>query len=123
MNMIVVKMSLADRDKHIVRIEEQIEAKRNLLLEKQKKMNVLAKQNAFLVGVRDDYNRYHQYIVKQKQEQLNAMESLHQYLADLANSTDMTVNNIKDAKIEQDKILRVMRKIKGELDELVNETK
>ena len=45
MNMIVVQMSLADRDKHIMRIEEQIEAKRNLLLEKQKKMNVLAKQN------------------------------------------------------------------------------
>jgi hypothetical protein len=123
MKMIVVQMSLAERDSHIVRIEEQIEAKRKLLLEKQKKMNILAKQNAFLVGVRDDYNRYHQYIVKQKQEQLNAMESLHQYLSDLTNSTDMTVNNIKDASIEQDKILKVMRKIKGELDELVNETK
>ena len=121
MNMIVVQMSLADRDKHIMRIEEQIEANRNLLLEKQKKMNVLAKQNAFLVGVRDDYNRYHQYIVKQKQEQLNAMESLHQYLADLANSTDMTLNNIKDAAIEQDKVLKEMRKIKGNLDDIVNE--
>ena len=120
MNMIVVKMSLADRDKHIVRIEEQIEAKRNLLLEKQKKMNVLAKQNAFLVGVRDDYNRYHQYIVKQKQDQMHAMETLHQYLSDLANSTDMTVNNIKDAKIEQEKVLKQMRKIKSDLDELVN---
>ena len=123
MNMIVVQMSLADRDKHIMRIEEQIEAKRNLLLEKQKKMNVLAKQNSFLVGVRDDYNKYYQYIITQKQDQMRAMETLHQYLADLANSTDMTVNNIKDAKIEQDKILRVMRKIKGELDELVNNTK
>ena len=123
MKIIVVQMSLAERDSHIIRIEQQIEAKRKLLLEKQKKMNVLAKQNAFLVGVRDDYNRYHQYVVKQKQDQINAMESLHQYLADLANSTDMTVNNIKDASIEQDKILKVMRKIKGELDELVNEPK
>lgn len=123
MNMIVVQMSLADRDKHIVRIEEQIEAKRKLLMEKQKKMNVLAKQNTFLVGVRDDYNRYHQYIVKQKQDQMHAMETLHQYLSDLANSTDMTVNNIKDAKIEQEKVLKQMRKIKGELDELINETK
>ena len=119
MKMIVVQMSLAERDSHIVRIEEQIEAKRKLLLEKQKKMNVLAKQNTFLVGVRDDYNRYHQYIVKQKQEQMRAMESLHQYLADLANSTDMTVNNIKDAAIEQEKVLKEMRKIKGDLDELI----
>ena len=121
MNMIVVNMSLAERDKHIVRIEEQIEAKRRLLLEKQKKMNVLAKQNSFLIGVRDDYNRYYQHMLKQKQEQLRAMESLHKYLSDLSNSTDMTVNNIKDASIEQDKILREMQKIKQELDDIVNE--
>lgn len=119
MNMIVINMSLADRDKHIVRIEQQIEAKRRLLLEKQKKMNVLAKQNSFLVGVRDDYNRYYTHILKQKYDQLRAMDSLHKYLSDLANSTDMTVNNIKDAVIEQDKVLREMRKIKGDLDELV----
>jgi DNA repair ATPase RecN len=121
MKIVVIKMSLAERDLHIIRIEEQIEATRKLLLEKNKKMNVLAKQNSFLVGVRDDYNKYYQYIIKQKQEQLNAMESLHQYLADLANSTDMTVNNIKDAVIEQEKVLKEMRKIKGNLNELVNE--
>jgi hypothetical protein len=116
MKVIVVQMSLAQRDLYITQIEAQIEAKRKLLLEKQKKMNVLAKQNSFLVGVRDDYNRYHQYIVNEKQEQIRAMEVLQKYLSELANSTNMTVNNIKDAKIEQDKILREMRKIKGELD-------
>ena len=121
MNIIVVKMSLAERDKHIVRIEEQIEAKRRLLLEKQKKMNVLAKQNSFLTGVRNDYNKYYQHILKQKEDQLRAMNSLHKYLSDLSNSTDMTVNNIKDATIEQDKVLREMQKIKQDLDELVNE--
>ena len=120
MNMIVVKMNLAERDKHILRIEEQIEAKRRLLLEKQKKMNVLAKQNTFLTGVRNDYNRYHQHILKQKQDQMRAMETLHTYLSDLANSTDMTVNNIKDAAIEQDNILKEMRKIKGDLDQIVS---
>ena len=120
MNMIVVKMNLAERDKYILRIEEQIEAKRRLLLEKQKKMNVLAKQNTFLTGVRNDYNRYHQHILKQKQDQMRAMETLHTYLSDLANSTDMTVNNIKDAAIEQDNILKEMRKIKGDLDQIVS---
>jgi len=115
MNVFVIKMTLEERDSHIRKIEEQI--KKNQ--EKQRIMNDLAKQNALLSGVRDDYNRYHHYIVTQKQEQLRAMETLHQYLAYLAKSTDMTVNNIKDAAIEQDKILREMRKIKGELDEIV----
>lgn len=115
MNVFVIKMTLEERDSHIRKIEEQI--KKNQ--EKQRIMNDLAKQNALLSGVRDDYNRYHHYIVTQKQEQLRAMEKLHQYLAYLAKSTDMTVNNIKDAAIEQDKILREMRKIKGELDEIV----
>ena len=89
-------------------------------MEKQKKMNVLAKQNVFLRGVRDDYNRYYQHIVKQKKEQLHAMDALHKYLAYLANSTDMTVNNIKDAAMEQEKVLKEMRKIKGDLDEIVS---
>ena len=115
MNVFVIKMTLEERDSHIRKIEEQI--KKNQ--EKQRIMNDLAKQNALLSGVRDDYNKYYGYIVTQKQDQLHAMEKLHQYLAYLAKSTDMTVNNIKDAAIEQDKILREMRKIKGELDEIV----
>ena len=73
-----------------------------------------------MVGVREDYNRYYTHVLKQKYDQLRAMDSLQKYLSDLANSTDMTVNNIKDAAIEQDKVLREMRKIKGDLDELVS---
>ena len=121
MKVVVLQMTLAERDSHIMRLEQQIEAKRKLLLEKQKKMNLLAKQNSFLVGVRDDYQTYYQYIVNQKQEQLKAMDSLHKYLADLSKSTDMTLNNIKDAAVEQDKVLKEMRKIKGNLDDIVNE--
>jgi len=121
MNVFVIKMTLEERDSHIRKIEEQIEAKRRLLLEKQQKMHVLAKQNSFLKGVRNDYTKYYQHMLKQKYDQLRAMNSLHKYLSDLSNSTDMTVNNIKDAVIEQDNVLREMRKIKGDLDELIHE--
>ena len=119
MNVFVIKMTLEERDSRIREIEEQIKKNQETFMKKRRIMNDLAKQNALLSGVRDDYNKYYGYIVTQKQDQLHAMEKLHQYLAYLAKSTDMTVNNIKDAAIEQDKILREMRKIKGELDEIV----
>jgi len=120
MKIIAINMNLAQRDMYINQIETQIQAKRQLLLEKQKKLNNLAKQNIFLSGIKDDYNRYHTYIVNEKQEQIRAMEALNQYLTDLSNSTTMTLNNIKDAKIEQYNVLTEMQKIKKNLDGLLN---
>ena len=55
-------MSLADRDKYLVQIEEQIQAKRNLLLGKRKFLESTLKQNTFLDGVKNDYDKYYGYI-------------------------------------------------------------
>jgi hypothetical protein len=114
------QLSLADRDKYLQQIEQQIAAKRKLLLNKRNYLEKTLKENAFLDGVKKDYQKYRNYIVKEKQDQLRAMNILKQYTEDLVVSTKMTEANIKETKRDQKEILREMERIKRELDEIID---
>jgi hypothetical protein len=103
----------------LIHIEKEIEIRRKRLIEKQTKMKQLSKQNHFLQQVKEDYAQYHATILRQKQEQLRAMELLHQYLHELTLTEQLSKNNIKDARYEQRKILHEIKKIKKQVDELV----
>ena len=58
-------------------------------------------------------------MVKEKQDQLRAMNVLKQYTEDLGVSTKLTEANIKETKRDQKDILREMEKIKMELEEIM----
>jgi len=77
------------------------------------------KENAFLEGVKKDYQKYRDYVVKEKEDQLRAMNVLKQYTEDLGVSTKLTEANIKETKKDQKDILREMEKIKMELEEIM----
>lgn len=113
------QMSLAERDKYLQQIEQQIAAKRKLLIDKRNYLEKTLKENAFLEGVKKDYQKYRDYLVKEKQDQLRAMNVLKQYTEDLVTSTKLTEANIKETKRDQKDILREMEKIKMELEEIM----
>jgi hypothetical protein len=112
-------LSLAVRDKYLQQIEQQIAAKRKMLIDKRNYLERTLKENAFLEGVKKDYQKYRDYVVKEKQDQLRAMNVLKQYTEDLVTSTNLTEANIKETKRDQKDILREMEKIKMELEEIV----
>jgi hypothetical protein len=72
-----IKVPLESQDKNFLHIQDLIEAKRNLLLQKQKKLRFISKQNRFLEEVQKDYSKYYGYIVKQKQDQMSALGMLN----------------------------------------------
>jgi hypothetical protein len=116
------QLSLADRDKYLQQIEQQIAAKRKMLIDKRNYLERTLKENAFLEGVKKDYQKYRDYVVKEKQDQLRAMNVLKQYTEDLVTSTKLTEANIKETKRDQKDILREMEKIKMELEEIMGPT-
>ena len=116
----VYEINLADRDNYLTQIENQIQAKRNLLLEKRKTLESTVGQNQFLEGVKNDYQRYHSYIIKQNQDQMRAMNILNQYLGDIMVSGKLTEKDINNTRNEQNNILKEMDKIKSNLDEIIN---
>jgi hypothetical protein len=113
---------LETREANFLQIQAVIDAKRKMLLDKQKNFKVLTKQNHLLRDMKDDYSRYYKYIAQQKQEQLAALNLLKEYIHDLTSSGSLTRNNIKDAEMEQEKLLREVKAIKASLDSLVNKT-
>jgi hypothetical protein len=110
---------LEKRDQQLLQIENLIDAKRKMLLDKQKKFKNLSKQNEFLNDIKQDYNKYYGYIVKQKQDQMSALSMLNTYIKDLTVSGNLSKNNIDDAKNEQQKILTEINSIKKGIDDII----
>ena len=110
---------LENRDQQLLQIENLIDAKRKMLIDKQKKFKNLTKQNEFLNEVKQDYNKYYGYIVKQKEDQMSALTMLNGYIKDLTTSGTLSKNNIEDAKNEQVKILTEINSIKKGIDDII----
>lgn len=109
-----------DYDKEIEAIEIVIKNKENYLAEKHKEVSRTCNENAFLNEVLKDYESYNFFIKKQKEEQMIALQMLHQYLNDLVISGMIKDYDAKDAKIEQKKIVNEIKTIKKSLDNLMN---
>ena len=122
MEIVPVNMPLVKRDEQLLQIEELINAKRKMLLDKQKKIRFISKQNKFLDAVKDDYAKYYGYIVNQKREQIEALDLLNNYINDLTVSGKLSKNNVEDAKHEQSKILNELKNIQKGLDGIINDT-
>lgn len=122
MQIVAVNMPLEEKDERLLQIEELINAKRKMLHDKQKKLRFISKQNLFLDVVKNDYNKYYNYIAEQKLEQMQALDLLNKYIDDLTISGKLSKHNIEDAKYEQTKILNEMKTIKKKLDNIISDT-
>ena len=111
-----------EKDQQFLYIQQMIEQKRNLLLQKQRYLKKAAKQNQFLEVVKNDYAKYYDYIAQQKREQIQAFELLNKYIQDLNSTNKLSKYNIEDAKVEQQKIMSEIGSIKKGLDELMTNT-
>ena len=118
----ILVVGIRENDDRFNQIQELIDAKRNMLINKQKKLCVISKQNKFLDVVKNDYKKFYEYISQQKKDQIRALEILDEYIKDLTLSGQLTKYNIEDAKEEQSKILKEVYLIKQSLDSLINKT-
>ena len=107
---------LAKRDQHLLKIEDEIELRRKFLLDKQKRLDKLTRQNHFLETIKQDYETYHGYIVEQKESQIRAMNSIKQYVEDLIVSGKLTDEDIRKAKDDQREITGEVKKIREKIN-------
>ncbi len=113
------KLTLAERDLYLVHIDTLVDEKRKMLLEKQKTLQQTSKENEYLEMVRNDYRKYYNHIVKQKEDQINAMNYLNQYIDEIIVNGKLTDVDLENAKMEQDELIQEMGNIKGKLDEII----
>lgn len=122
MKIAIVNMPLVNMDEQLLQIEEVITAKRKMLCDKQKRLKIMSRQNNFLDAVKNDYNKYYSYIIKQKHDQMDALSALNNYINELTISEKLSKHNIEDAKYEQSKILKEIRNIKKGLNSIIEDT-
>lgn len=118
-----VVIPIRENDNRFIQIQELIDTKRDMLINKQKKLRFISKQNRFLDAVKNDYEKYYGYITQQKKDQITSLEILDEYIKDLTLSGKLTRHNIEDAKEEQKKILKEVSSIKASLDSIINNSK
>ena len=118
----IYKNHLMEKDQQFIYIQQLIDEKRNMLLEKQKHLQKEARQNEFLEMVKRDYAKYNDYIVQQKREQIQAFEILKKYVDDLNATNKLSKYNMMDAKVEQQKIMAEIESIRKGLAEITKNT-
>ncbi len=114
--------TLADRDLYLTQIQAQIAAKRKYLIEKQRLIKEESKKNEFLEVVKNDYKKYYDYIVKQKEREMDSLNMLNQYLRDIDESENLSTKDLKTRKKDQKTILSEINNIKKEIDSMIDIT-
>lgn len=117
------KMSLAERDTYILKMEDQINAKKKLLFEKHETIFKTIKYNHLLEDIRKEYQIYYDYIIDQKKQQIQALLLLNNYIKGLTKSGELSENNKLDSKFEQRKILSEINELKKNMDILLSKLK
>jgi hypothetical protein len=115
---IIIIMQLAQRDLNLLQIEEEIKHKKHFLVKKKKELDKKQKLNEYLVEIKEDYTKYYDFIVNEKQKQYDSMMLLKEYLGDLIQTEGLVDSQLRVAKHDQKDILVEIEKIKSELDEL-----
>ena len=117
--MIPISVVFKNNDDKLLKIDELIEAKRQMIQNKQQNIGKIAKQNKFLEGVKNDYSNYNNIIMKQKQDQIQALELINKYVTDLKSTEQISTQTIEEAKNDQFKILNEIKSIRQNLEGIV----
>lgn len=112
---------LAQRDTRLTQIENEIKNKKMLLVRKKKDLDKKEKLNEYLSGVKTDYNKYYNHIVAEKQQQLDTLNLLKEYLDDLVQTEKLVDRQLKTVRRDQRDILGEIDNIKTELDNILQE--
>jgi hypothetical protein len=111
-----------EKDRMLIKLQDKIAAKKHFLLTKYRDTYKAAKQNEFLEGVLHDYEDYRQFMIMQKQKQIESLEIIHNHILQIKQTADFSKNHAENANLEQKRILREIQIIKSELDGIINDS-
>jgi hypothetical protein len=80
-------MDLTHINEKFTHLKQQIKNREQQQLRNSANLNALTKENPFLEEVRDDYQPIHDLVERIKQEQINALEQLADYIRENSGET------------------------------------
>jgi hypothetical protein len=113
------KLSLGERDLYLKKLEEEIKNKKSLLLKEASDIVNINKSSKLLEGVKQKYKAYYDTVVKEKQQQQDAMMLLNQYLEELIQKEHISEKQVTNARKDQKDIILEMEKITMDLKDIM----
>ena len=115
-------MEIAKSDQLKKQLLREVCARRKLLAKNLKKLKAKEKDNGFLSDVIQDYERYHAFILSEKERKKKAFQHIIQYLEKIKVDGKLTESDLRETKHEQDKLLGKLGDVRKELEELMKAT-
>lgn len=114
-------MEIACRDNRIIKMRTELIVRQAALKERFAQLRGVQRENQYLDGVIADYEKYYTYIRTLKEDQLLAIETISDYISNIAMTTEMTDQALQSSRMQQDALLRKAESIKQELADIVDE--
>ncbi len=114
-----IDYSMEQKDAFLKNIEAQINKKKQIMFSKRRFLDKTKQENEYLEGVRADYDKYGKYIIKSKQQEMDAMLLLNNYIDYLILNGNLTNKDLNNAQLEQKHILKEINKIKRTIDDFI----
>jgi predicted RND superfamily exporter protein len=113
-------MELAKRDLTIQMLKDEIACRKKLLLKKVKELYSVENENEFLGEVVSDYSRYKEYIIKEKQQQYEALQIILNYINTLTKDINTAEQVLSESNYQQKMIYKELSTLKREIDDLID---
>jgi hypothetical protein len=113
-------MDLGERDLCLMKMEQQIEAKYQFLLSKQRDLIEKEKTNTCLGVVKNEYKKFYQILMREKEEQMVNLKAIYDYIQYIIKTGELMPEDIERSKNDLDDILKELRKIRDRLKGMKN---
>jgi hypothetical protein len=110
---------IAENDKNIYNMKCILEKKKLLLIEKNREIKELAKQNGFLNNVLSDYEKIKSHILEEKRKQQSAIKIISKHISQLSKNMNEEDSHIGQLQEDQFTLLEELAKIKMEMNEVM----
>ena len=111
---------VANNDLLQKKIIEEMKHKETELKETYKNIQKTALENKFYQSVLDDYEKYYNHIVEEKQQQYDALNNISNYLDNLLLESNIAKDKLKTIRDDQSDISNKLSQLRSELEEITN---
>lgn len=116
----IYKMNLADRDKIINLLQDEIKKNKNNVKTHFDALDNINNENKFLDNIKTDYKKYRNHMIDEKVRQKEFMKLLLEYIESVLDNSMLDEDETQRALLEQNRILKQIDHLKTELDDLVS---
>ena len=116
----IATRDIATRDLNIQAMKEQLVYRHKMLLDKRDDLRQIQKDNTYLVGIANDYERYYSTIKNERKRQMEAFELISKYVSNIASDTNTTEQLVTESRRQQREITKEIDRLRVELDKMTD---